>query len=145
MIVAGGRWPKRRSMSAEAARQLRLRLRHACLLARSFVEAGFSAVVDDIVIGRRVDDLLEELCGHRFIFVMLAPRPEVIEHRERGRGTRLWEAWGWMDEEVRTGTPRLGLWLDTSDQSVDETVDEILRRAWTERCVEAPEAPARRE
>src|SRR5215204_1887840 len=42
MIVSGGRWPEAREMSAAAAAQLRLR--HACLLARSFVAAGFCAV-----------------------------------------------------------------------------------------------------
>ena len=125
-------------MSPEAASQLRLRLRNACLLGRSFVEAGFSAVVDDIVIGARLDDLLEEeLRGQRFIFVMLTPRLEVVRERERGRGTRLWEEWGWMDEEIRTGTRRVGLWVDSSDQAPSETVDEVLRRAWTDGWVSA--------
>ena len=29
-------------------------------------------------------------------------------------------------------TPRIGLWLDTSEQTPAQTVDEILGRAWTE-------------
>ena len=38
-----------------------------------------------------------------------------------------------LDKLMRTDTPRdIGLWLDTSQQTVDETVDEILSRAWTE-------------
>jgi chloramphenicol 3-O-phosphotransferase len=130
MIVSGGRWPERREMSEEAARQLRLRLRNACLLGRSFVEAGFFAVIDDIVIGARVDELLEELRGQRFIFVMLMPHLDVVRRREEGRGTRLWEEWGWMDDEIRTATRRIGLWVDSSEQSADQTVDEIMRRAW---------------
>lgn len=137
LIVSGGRWPEGRSMSAEAARQLRLRLRHACLLGQSFVEAGFTTVIDHIVIGERLDELLEELAGQRFLFVMLTPPLEVVQQRKRGRGTRLWEEWGWMDEEIRTSTRRLGLWLDSSEQSVDETVDEIMRRIWTEGWVDA--------
>jgi hypothetical protein len=72
------------------------------------------------------------------VFVMLTPGLEVVRQRERGRGTRLWESWGWMEEEIRSGTPRIGLWLDTSEQSAEETVDEILRRAWREGWVEAP-------
>lgn len=138
LIVAGGRWPERRDMSAEAERQLRLRLHHACLLARSFVGAGFTAVVDDIVVGTRLDDLLAELAGRRFIFVMLTPRLEVVRQREHGRGTSLYDEWAWMDGEIRTGTRRLGLWLDTSAQTADETADELLRRAWVEGWVEAP-------
>jgi predicted kinase len=142
MIVSGGRWPEARAMSAEAAAQLRLRLHHACLLARSFVAAGFCAVIDDIVIGRRLDDLRAELAGERFLFVMLTPRLDVVRRREAGRGTRLWESWGWMDEEIRGATERVGLWLDTSEQTVAQTVEAILGRAWDEAWVEAPAAPS---
>ena len=138
MIVAGGRWPEDREISPEAEGQLRLRLRHACLLAASFVDAGISAVVDDIIVGERIDDLLEELAGRRFVFVMLTPRLEVVRAREAGRGTRLWEQWEWLDEVIRTDTRRLGLWIDNSNQSPWETVDEIPRRASDEGIVQAP-------
>ena len=129
-------------MSDEAARQLRLRLKHACLLGASFVDVGITAVIDDIVIGDRVDHLLAELAGRGFVFVTLTPRPEVVRARETGRGTRLWEQWEWLDDVVRNGTPRLGLWIDNSDQMPEETVDEILRRAWDEGMIDAPAAPA---
>jgi predicted kinase len=138
MIVAGGRWPEGAVMSADAEHQLALRLKHACLLGRSFVAAGITAVVDDIVIGTRLDELLHELAGERFVFVMLVPRLEVIRAREQGRGTALWQQWEWLDDEVRTRTRRIGLWLDTSDLTADETVDLILERAWAEGIVEAP-------
>ena len=144
MIVAGGRWPEGAEMSPDAERQLRLRLRNACLLAASFVDAGIMAVVDDIVIGERVADLLAELAGRRFAFVMLTPRLDVVRAREAGRGTQLWEQCEWLDAVVRTDTPRLGLWLDNSDQSPAETVDEILRRYRDEAMVEAPVPAARR-
>jgi predicted kinase len=142
MIVAGGRWPEGATMSADAERQLRLRLTHACLLGQSFVAAGITAVVDDIVIGSRLDDLLEDLAGQRFVFVMLTPRLDVVRERERGRGTSLWEQWEWLDDEVRTKTQRIGLWIDNSDQTPDETVDTILARAWTDGLVDAPARPA---
>jgi len=137
LIVSGGRWPEAAEMSTDAERQLRLRLKHACLLGRSFVEAGFTAVIDDIVVGSRVEHLLEELDGQRFVFVMLTPRPEVVRQREHGRGTRLWQEWGWLDDEIRTHTRRIGLWLDSSDQTPEETVEAILTRAWTEGVVDA--------
>lgn len=37
-----------------------------------------------------------------------------------------------LDADLRTQTPRIGLWLDTSAQPPEETVDEILARAWTD-------------
>ncbi|MCC6174451.1 MAG: phosphotransferase [Chloroflexi bacterium] len=138
MIVSGGRWPEGAEMSPEAERQLRLRLHHACLLGASFVEAGINAVVDDIVIGERLEHVLAELAGRRFAFIMLTPCLDAVRERERGRGTQLWEQWAWLDEVVRTQTRRLGLWIDTSAQTPTETVETILARAWTEGMVEAP-------
>jgi cytidylate kinase len=35
---------------------------------------------------------------------------------------------GSLDATFRRETPQLGLWLDTSDQTPDQTVDEILVR-----------------
>ena len=137
MIVAGGRWPEGAEMSADAAAQLRLRLRNACLLARSFVAAGITAVVDDIVIGERVEQLCEEMAGHPFVFVMLLARREVVRERERGRGTELWREWEWLDDVIRRGTRRIGLWLDTSELTAEETVDAILARGWEDGIVSA--------
>jgi hypothetical protein len=37
-----------------------------------------------------------------------------------------------LGAEFRAGTPRIGLWLDNSDQTPEQTVEEILARAWTE-------------
>ena len=141
MIVSGGRWPEGPAMSGDAERQLRLRLHHACLLGRSFVAAGITAVVDDIVIGARVDQLLEMLAGERFVFVMLTPRLETVREREQGRGTALWKQWELLDQEIRQRTRRIGLWLDNSDQTPEETVDEILARASRDGLVTAPPRP----
>lgn len=52
LIVAGSQGVQEPSMPAgEAARQYWLRLKHMCLLGRSFWEAGFTVVLDDIIIG----------------------------------------------------------------------------------------------
>jgi len=139
LIVSGREWPATpEDMNPEFFAQLRLRLRNLCLLGRSFYEAGFTAVIDDIVTGDRVGHLLEDLAGMRFYFVMLTPSLAAVKQREIGRGTRLYEHWGLLDEDIRSRTPRIGLWLDTSELSAVETVDEIMRRIWTEGAVEAP-------
>ena len=88
------------------------------------------------MIGLRVHDLLEDLKDQPFVFVMLARALDVVKRRELGRGTRLWEAWAWVDDEIRDRTRRIGLWIDSSEQTPDETVDEILRRCWTEGLVQ---------
>lgn len=127
MIVAGGAWPEgTEEMSPEAERQLRLRLVNAGLLARSFVKAGFSAVVDDIVVGSRVDDLFEALEGSPFGFVMLIPDFDVVHRRWVEMNSPFAEVFGWIDDVMRHRTRRIGLWLDTSTMTPDETVAAIL-------------------
>ena len=140
MIVTGGRWPEGRDVSDEARFQLRLRLKHACLLGMSFVRAGFTAVLDDIVVGSRLDDLFEDLAGQRLVFVMLTPRLDIVRQREAGRGTHMWQQWEWLDEEIRCRTRRVGLWLDNSDQTPAQTTAAILERGWTQGLVELPAA-----
>src|ERR1700674_868720 len=80
MIISGGQWVTESggpgAMSEEAAQQLRLRLRNACLVARSFHEADFAAIIDDIIVGERWDHLREDLRGLPFYFVVLAPYVE---------------------------------------------------------------------
>lgn len=141
MIVSGRVWPEAEEVNVnndvegEAAEQLRLRLHNMCLLGRSFYDAGFTAVLDDIVIGRRLAQLRDELSGVPFMFVMLQPSLDVVRQREAGRGTELWREWEWLTESIDATTERVGLWLDTSRQTPSETVDEIMRRAWSDALV----------
>lgn len=129
MIISGGVWPDGTpDSSPEARRQLRLRLRNACLLARSFFEHGFGAVVDDIVIGERLEHAISDLAGVPFGFVMLFPDFEYIRARWRAMGSAFVDSWDWIDEEIRAHTRRVGLWLDTTKLNPGETVDAILER-----------------
>jgi chloramphenicol 3-O-phosphotransferase len=149
MIVSGGEWPLASQTNAntdtqgEAGDQLRLRLRNVCLLGRSFYDAGFTVVLDDIIVGSRMQHLLVDLDGVDFMFVMLTPSLETVRDRERQRGTELWREWEWLTESVERTTPRVGLWLDTSAQTPEETVDEIMRRGWVEARVQQQRAGAR--
>jgi hypothetical protein len=69
--------------------------------------------------------------------VVLAPRPDVVRERDAARRAARGkvaykpgdEGIAELDAHLRRATPRIGLWLDTSDRTVDETVDEILARA----------------
>ncbi len=128
LIVSGSVWPEAGEVSATAEVQLRLRLRHACLLARSFAEHGFDAVIDDIIIGNRVDHLLQELRGIEFHLVTLVVDPEVLIDRWRTMGSPFIDEWQWMHAEIQVNTRRLGLWLDTTDESPDEVVTHIVAR-----------------
>jgi predicted kinase len=131
MIVSGGEWMVAPGEpNGDAAWQLHLRLKHMCLLGRSFFAAGFSVVLDDIILGDRWRQLRAELQDIPFSLVVLAPRLEVVVHqRDTGRAKRpLGEAWAaYLDRTLRETMAGVGLWIDTSDQAPAETVDQILQ------------------
>jgi predicted ATPase len=117
----------------EGREQLRLRGRHACLLADSFFEAGFTPVIDDVVIGARLGEFRSDIRNRPLLFVMLAPRADIVRERDATRDAKhVFDTWGHLDQVMRDETPRVGLWLDSSEITAEETVDEILRRAWQE-------------
>jgi chloramphenicol 3-O-phosphotransferase len=115
----------------EAARQYELRLKQMCLVGRAFYEAGFTAVLDDIIIGAAWRAVEVQLSGLPVSLVVLAPSVRVVaEARDRTRDKRpLGEAWAvYLDRALREQMSGTGLWLDTSRQTPEETVDEIVRR-----------------
>ena len=129
LIVAGGLWPDGEPHD-EARRQLRLRGRHASMLADSFFEAGFTPVVDDVVIGARLDEFRADIRGRPLRLVLLAPNADVVRSRDTTRDEKhVFDKWGYLDEVMRRETAKAGLWLDTSALTAEETVEEILRRA----------------
>jgi chloramphenicol 3-O-phosphotransferase len=83
----------------------------------------------------RFVDLVE---GRPLFVVVLAPRPEVVEAREANRSKTGYGAWTaeQLDRSMREETPRLGLWIDSSGQTPEQTVEEILERAWDEAAVD---------
>ncbi len=75
----------------------------------------------------------EQLEGAPFSLIVLAPRVEVVAgQRDVTRAKRpLGEAWAvYLDQALRASIAGIGLWLDTSEQTPEETVEEILRRLW---------------
>lgn len=141
MVVAGHQ-PMSKQPSEEARRQLFLRYRQTALLADSFWSAGLSAIVADNIYG--ADELawfVEQLQARPLMVVLLVPQTRAVIEREVSRGSDAYRGWlgeGGLEAAVAefqgylAETPRIGLWLDTSDQSPEVTVDVILARAWTE-------------
>ncbi len=128
LIVTGGLFPDKEP-EEEAWRQLRLRSKHVAMLADSFLENGFWPVIDDVVVGLRLLEVLEDIKSRPLYFVLLLPRLDVVEQRDRTRDEKhVFDIWGHLDEVAREETPKQGLWLDSSDMSAEETVDEILSR-----------------
>ncbi|MGW6061104.1 AAA family ATPase [Streptomyces sp. NPDC055189] len=127
MIVSGGE-EYEPGASEEAAAQLRLRYGLSAATADAYAAAGFVAVVQDVILGEELKTYVDLLRTRPVHVVVLAPRPDAVTAREAGRGKTGYGAWTVeaLDSGFRATTPRLGLWLDSSDLTVDETVDAIL-------------------
>ncbi len=112
----------------EATEQLWLRYRLSTVVADSYARAGFTAVVQDVVLGHDLSGYLELFTTSPRYLVVLAPRPAVISAREDARGKKGYGEWtvSALDTSLCRDTPPFGLWLDNSDQRPEETVDEIL-------------------
>lgn len=139
LIVTGAENMGGAEPSREALRQYTLRLRHGAMLADSLFENGFTAVHSDIVMGESLRPYIEMVRNRPLYVVMLYPSQEAVVARERARDKTAYRDLGpTLEDAVRTfygwldATERIGLWIDSSEQTADETVDEILARVWTE-------------
>jgi chloramphenicol 3-O-phosphotransferase len=130
-FIVNGRADMSPEAGQEAWAQLRLRHRLAAAAADGYAEAGFSVVLQDVVLGEMLPYLAGLIRTRPLYVVVLAPRPEVIATREAGRVKKAYGPYtvADLDRGLREDTPRIGLWLDTSDLTVNETVDEIVYRA----------------
>lgn len=126
MIVSGGQWPSP-AANAEADRQIFLRARNACLLADSFVRAGFIPVLDDVVVRRsHLDFYRMTLAAVPLHIVILAPGPAEAWRRNQAREKALAVDWSPLDEAMRSELGQQGVWIDNAAQTVEETVEAIL-------------------
>ncbi|TYB60630.1 AAA family ATPase [Nonomuraea sp. PA05] len=131
-MVVSGRADMTPDLTGESIRQLHLRYRIAAKTADMYFDAGFTPIVQDVILGGDLE-LFTKLVGTRPLHVIvLAPDAAEVERREAARAKSGY-AGGWtiaqLDASLRHETPRLGLWLDTTRQSAGETVDEIIARA----------------
>lgn len=140
-MIVTGRAEMSRRPSPEARRQLRLRYDLATQTAVALREAGFVVVHSDIILGDELRAYAEAGAPGELRIVVLVPDVETIAVRERDRPKTAYGRYGgpgealedvirghlaWIEE-----TPPLGIRVDSSGQTVDETVDEILDR-WDE-------------
>ncbi|MEU6145156.1 AAA family ATPase [Streptomyces sp. NPDC047081] len=127
-MIVSGREDYVRGAGGEGEAQLRLRYRLSAATADAYAEAGFTAVVQDVVLGEGLGAYVDLIRTRPVHVVVLAPGPETVAAREAGRAKTGYGAWtvAELDDELRARTPRLGLWLDTSELSVGETVEAIL-------------------
>lgn len=143
-MIVNGQAPITADLLPDAVEQLRLRYRLAAQAADTYADAGFAVVVQDVVVGELLNEWPALVRTRPLLVAVLAPRPDVVAAREAARRKFAYGTGGpghghsvaQLDRMLRERTPRLGLWLDSSDQTPDQTTDELLRRLPTEGTVD---------
>ncbi len=121
--------------AGEARRLLDLRYRLAALTADEYCRAGFCTVVQDNIFGADVSRWLQSVVARPRRLVVLRPSMAVVRQREQRRNEATGKVAyrpGWFSPEDLDGllaaTPPMGLWLDTSALTAEQTVRQILSR-----------------
>jgi cytidylate kinase len=130
-MVVGGRTEMSPEGDQEALRQLRLRHEIAAATADAYATAGFVPVLQDVILGDELARTISMIRTRPLHVVVLAPSAHAVAEREAARPKTAYGVWTpeELDRSLRQGTPRFGLWLDTTELTPAETVDEILRHA----------------
>ncbi len=104
--------------------------RNAALLADSFKDAGFTPVVDDVVLRLQMAQYREILSRWPLRLVVLAPPVEVALERDEGRAEKhVAGRFAYLDRELRGQMRGQGVWLDTSGMTIEATVEAIMLQA----------------
>lgn len=137
-LIVTGRADMRANPSEEAIRQLHLRYRNGTQVIDNLVAAGFTAIHAETVLEDGLSNYPEWVKSRPLRIVLLAPDPETVMEREMTRGSRAYDKWMTdgksFEDAVRQfhewveRTPRIGLRIDSTDQTPDETVENILAR-----------------
>ncbi len=127
MIVRGNAAPNTEEFEAELGVRYTLGARSA----DGYAEAGYTVVWQDCVIGPALGEIESLVSTRPLDIVVLAPRPEVVAWRDAHRHKQGYDG-EWtveqLDRILRDDTPRVGHWIDNSDQTPEQTVEAILTR-----------------
>jgi chloramphenicol 3-O-phosphotransferase len=127
-FIVSGRREMTPAAPPEALEQLRLRYRIAAGAADAYAAAGFTVALEDVVAGPMLNEVVALIDARPLHVVVLLPRLEVVAARDAARAT---DGYANFSAEglfrlFAEETPRLGLWLDSSDQTPSETADAVL-------------------
>jgi cytidylate kinase len=126
-MVVSGRADMTPNPSPDAMAQLNLRYDLAAMAADRCAEDGFDAIVQDVILGKDLADFVKRIASPERYLVVLSPRVSTLEWREEQRLRAVIHlSAGALDEVLRRETAQIGYWLDSSAQTTEETVEDIL-------------------
>jgi len=126
--VVSGRAEMTPDPSADALEQLHLRYRLAAGAADAYFEAGFTVVLEDVIAGEALTAMVQLVESRPLHVIVLLPTIEAVRLRDEARKKTGYAYWRLEDlyAGFAESTPRLGIWLDSTNQTPADIVDEIL-------------------
>lgn len=126
-MILNGREEMGANPSDEAMRQLQMRYRLTALAAQQYHAEGFTVIVQDNYYGEQLPYFVSLFDSGDVQVIVLCPDAATIQQREQARGKT-----GYTGFEVEPlynsfmqTTPRIGLWIDSSNQPPEETAARI--------------------
>ncbi len=117
----------------ETFRQLRLAREAACVMARMYADEGFAVAIDDFWLGETPDEDYNQKISRRVTRVLLLPNLETTLERLHARKPDEGSFKQILEQAIRSlqtsieAHPKTGwLVIDSSDLSVEQTVDQIV-------------------
>ncbi|WP_211747476.1 AAA family ATPase [Paenibacillus sp. Marseille-Q4541] len=127
-MIVSGRVEMSSQPSEEALSQLGLRYLLTAQAAKAYYDAGFTVVIQDNYLGEKLSEFLQMLEPYPMSVIVLCPDVEAVRKRENNRNKVGYV--GFTVEELHAmftvTTPHIGLWLDTSSISAEQSVDRIM-------------------
>ena len=124
--IVRGRVDMGNEPQAEALQQLRLRYRLAVRAAEGYLDAGFDVIYQDVILGPVLNDVLAWFQPLKPAVVVLCPDGATLARRDAARDKT---GYGGVSVaqllEGLNDTPRVGFWLDNSDQSVEQSLAAV--------------------
>ena len=128
-MIITGRADMSEHPSAEAVNQLHLRYLLTAECAKKYFDNGFTVIIQDNYYCSELPYMLELLKGYPVHTIVLCPNVSAIRDREAQRNKK-----GYTGFEIEplyhtfmSETPRIGLWIDSSTQTPQQTVDCIKK------------------
>lgn len=129
-MIVSGREDMSEHPSQEAVSQLHLRYKLTADAAKTYFDQGFSVVIQDNYYGEELQRMITNLHPYPVEVIVLCPDVQTIQERELHRGKTGYSGFAVEDlyREFMQNMPKIGFWLNNTDQTPQQTVEQILNR-----------------
>jgi chloramphenicol 3-O-phosphotransferase len=128
--IISGRAEVTMNPSEESAKQLLLRYKLAAHVAECYYSEGFTTIVQDNYLGNEANYFINCFSLSPVYLITLCPSVQAVASREALRNKTGYIHWNVeaLNETLINDNPKIGLWIDSSNQTPEETIAEIYSR-----------------